>query len=65
MWVVPLLPQTTGWPALFFAAENEDVPTTNLLLQAGANVFLKDNVSLKHIQCYNVIVVAVSHCVCY
>ena len=37
-------PQSTGWTALFFAAEAGDVATTQSLIRAGANVHIKDKV---------------------
>lgn len=57
------LSQSTGWSALFFAAENEDVATTKLLLKAGANPLLKDYVSLRHIECI-MICRCVTECMC-
>ena len=47
LYVIVYLPpssQSTGWSALFFSAEREDVATTQSLLTAGANVHLKDKV---------------------
>ena len=44
---LPLSPsiQTNGWSALFFAADRGDVATTELLLKAGADPHLRDQVS--------------------
>ena len=39
--------QSTGWSALFFAAERGDVDTVDLLIKAGANPRLTDQVSQK------------------
>ena len=39
--------QSTGWSALFFAAEIGDVDTVDLLIKAGANPRLTDQVSQK------------------
>ena len=36
--------QKNGWSALFFAADEGDVATTKLLLDAGADPLLRDNV---------------------
>ena len=41
-----LSPQSTGWTALFFAAEAGDVATMQSLIRAGANPLLKDKVSV-------------------
>ena len=41
--------QSTGWSALFFAAERGDVDTVDLLIKAGANPRLTDQVSQKEI----------------
>ena len=43
--------QGTGWSALFFSAEKGDVPTTECLLKAGANVALKDKVQFDMCGC--------------
>ena len=37
--------QITGWSALFFAAEVGDVDTVDLLIKAGANPHLTDQVT--------------------
>ena len=41
-------PQTGGWSALHFSAENGDSATTYALIKAGANVHLKDKVWDSH-----------------
>ena len=43
-----LSPQTGGWSALHFSAENGDSATTYALIKAGANVHLKDKVWDSH-----------------
>lgn len=54
--VTPLSLQSTGWSALFFAAKEGDVGTTNLLLKAGAIALLKDKVSSTQISVWYVAV---------
>ena len=43
----PLFLQSTEWNALFFAAKDGNWDLTKLLIQSGANIWLKDKV------CYN------------
>ena len=38
--------QTNGWSALFFAVDERDAATTELLLKAGANPHLRDYVRI-------------------
>ena len=38
--------QTNGWSALFFAVDEGDAATTELLLKAGANPHLRDYVRI-------------------
>ena len=44
-WVSVFTVQSTGWSALFFAAERGDLYTVKLLIKAGANPHLADKVS--------------------
>ena len=49
-----LLVQSTHWTALFFAAKDGNMEVTRLLIQGGANVWLKDKVlvhSIPNISC--------------
>ena len=46
--LILLSPQTGGWSALHFSAENGDSATTYALIKAGANVHLKDKVWDSH-----------------
>ena len=39
-------PQSAGWSALFYAAKEGHLKIAEILVEAGADVFLKDNVKL-------------------
>ena len=39
-------PQSAGWSALFYAAQEGHLKITEMLIEAGADVFLKDKVML-------------------
>ena len=41
-------PQSTGWTALFFAAKEGYLEIVKKLIQAGADVLLKDKVCVLH-----------------
>ena len=50
--------QITGWSALFFAAEVGEVETVDLLIKAGANLHLTDQVTQKDVNqlsCFSLI----------
>ena len=39
-------PQSAGWSALFYAVKEGHLTITKKLIEAGADIFLKDNVML-------------------
>ena len=47
-----LLPQEVGWSALFYAAKNGQVEVARLLIDAGADMLLKDKVCVHVINEY-------------
>ena len=43
---LPPIPQEVGWSALFYAAKNGQLEVATLLIEAGADVLLKDKVCI-------------------